>query len=198
MYTRRAASTASDSVGSSAARSTALERSSSRTGPRVRTSRTARRERGHVTRRDEQRGVADHRGGAADVGRDHRRAGEQCLLEPHRLALPAGAGDDDVGGTEQVGDVVAGSEQPHREGFGVDAALERRPQRPVPGDHGEQVEVGELGESVEEQVEPLLRGEARHDDDERGPRVDPEVGVHGVAVANGRTRHAGPRRPRAR
>ena len=89
-----------------------------------------------------------------------------------RTALPTGRQHDDVGRGEQVGDVIAGSEQPQRGAEPV--AL-----RSVAGDHD--VDVG--AEPIRgrlQHVEPLLPVEPRDGDDEPLPWSDAEFASDGV------------------
>ena len=139
-------------------------------------------------RRHEGRTISGDLSRPADVRRHHSGTERERLLEPERLSLPHGGAHDQICGGEEVRHVVAMTEQddgellrgdPRREMPEQGAVAGNGPHEAMPSRQVTGVDpVPEQPRDVAQEVEPLLRSQARDRDEQRGGRVQPEVGPH--------------------
>lgn len=89
-------------------------------------------ERLRIAVRNEFGRVADQFGDAPDRGRDERHARVEGLLREDGAGFPTAGQQRDLGGREELRDVVAPPDQPDGQSFVLDTALQNRPERPLP------------------------------------------------------------------
>ncbi|GAA3503952.1 hypothetical protein GCM10019016_110650 [Streptomyces prasinosporus] len=150
-------------------------------------------ERPRVAVRDEFGGVADEFGGAADPGRDQRHARVEGLLGERGARLPPAGQQREVGGGQQVEDVLAPADEPDRQVLVLDPPLEFTAQRPLPRDddqrHG--VEAAPRVRGVQQGGVTPVPFEGAGGDEQRasdGPEFGPDLGAQPVGVLRPRGR----------
>jgi O-Antigen ligase len=134
---------------------------------------------GRSSGRDEEAGLAveDGLGHAADTGRDDRKAGGHGLEDGHRESLRRAGQDEQIGGGEDLGNVLARAGELDRsvETEAPNLCFDQRPVGPGADDDGSEASLGEPGEGSHQREGVLGRLEPAHGDDAR------RAGIGGVS-----------------